>query len=85
MNYKKGDLYWEQISMWDFSMPENVDAYKEGGFHYELMLVTEITSETGWKVMNVKVGELSESQIESLKPKKGESWFRAMGNIEDLK
>ena len=53
MKYKKGDLYWTQLSMWDFSKKDNVDTYNDNGFHYELTLVTEVFSETHRKVRNI--------------------------------
>ena len=85
MKYKKGDLYWTQLSMWDFSKKDNVDTYNDNGFHYELTLVTEVFSETHRKVRNIKAGELTDNQIDSLKPLKGHNWYRVMGNVEDLK
>ena len=84
-DYKEGDLYWQQLSMWDFSKKGNVDTYNDGGFHYELIMVTEITSKTGRKVRNIKVGELTDEQVNSLKPLEGQNWFRIMGNIKDFK
>ncbi len=84
-NYKEGDLYWQQLSMWDLSKKDNVDTYNDGGFHYELILVTETVGETRRKIRNVKVGELTTEQIDSLKPLKGHNWHRVMGNVEDFK
>lgn len=77
---KAGDLYWRQLSMWDFSEKENVDVYSHNGFHYELLVIKEVVSENRKKVRNVKVGELTTKQIEMLIPEKGHNWSRVMGN-----
>ncbi len=77
---KVGDLYWRQLSMWDFSDKENIDVYSHDGFHYELFVVKEIITDTSKKVRNVKAGELTTKQIENLIPEKGHNWSRVMGN-----
>ncbi len=77
---KTGDLYWRQLSIWDFSEKENIDAYSHNGFHYELMIVTEVISNKRKKVRKVKVGELTAKQVEKLMPEKGHNWSRVMGN-----
>ena len=82
--YKVGDLFWSQISMWDFSDKSNVDMYNDGGFHYELFIITEVISENHYKHRHIKYGEISEEQLSLLIPEKGHNWFRVMGNREDL-
>jgi len=81
---KVGDLYWQQLSMWDFSDKENIDVYSNEGFHYELMIIKEVISQNRRKVRNVKVGELTTKQIEMLIPEKGFNWSRVMGNEVNL-
>jgi len=87
MNNKRsvGDLYWQQLSMWDFSKVENLDVYSDKGFHYELMMVEKVISDNQWTVRNIKVDELTKDQVESLTPKSGHNWHRVMGNIKDFK
>ena len=82
--YKVGDLYWRQLSMWDFSKKNHVDTYSKGGFHYELFIVTEVISINHWRPRHVEVGELSENEIAKLIPESGNICSRVMGNNADL-
>ena len=75
-----GSLYWIQLSVWAFSDKENINVFSHDGFHYELMIVTEITGENIRKVRNVNVGELTTRQIGKLIPEKNHNWSRVMGN-----
>lgn len=77
---KVGDLYWSQLSMWDFSKQEHIDKFSPDGFHFELFVVTDVISDTHTKVRNVKVGELSDDEIKYLTPEKNHNWSRVMGN-----
>lgn len=79
-----GDLYWEQLSMWDRSPTDAVDMYSEDGFHFELRLITEVRSATGWSNRFVMWDELTSEQIEGLVPQEGHNWSRIMGNVEDF-
>jgi len=82
MNKNLGDLYWEQLSMWDFSHKEHIDVHIQ--FHYELMIVTEAINDTRIKIRNVRVDELTKDQIDKLIPEKGHNWSRVMGNNLNL-
>jgi len=79
-----GDLYWNQLSMCDFSKKENVDKYNEGGFHYELYIVTDVVGAKHYKARNVKWEEITEDYLGTLTPKKGCHWDSVMGNRMDL-
>ena len=81
---KIGDLYWTQLSMWDFSDKDNLDAFSFDGFHFELLLVTDVVSDNQWKVRNVKVNELSTDELNKLIPEHGHNWSRVMGNDLEL-
>lgn len=77
---KLGDLYWHQLSMWNCSKKGSVNVYCLNGFHYELLIVTKITSDKGWKIRNVMVDEISKDEIKNLTPETGHNWSRVMGN-----
>lgn len=76
----KGDLYWQQLSMWDCSKKENFDTFSADGFHFELMITTDVLSENQWKTRNIKVDELPQDEINALIPEFGHNWSRVMGN-----
>jgi hypothetical protein len=55
---KIGDLDWHQLSMWDCSPKHCVETYVQSScgkheFHYYLRRMTEIVSDSGWKVETV--------------------------------
>ena len=81
---KLGDLYWTQLSMWDFSKKENYDAFCANGFHFELMIVTGVVSDNQWKIRNIKADELPVDEINKLIPEFGHNWSRVMGNNLEL-
>lgn len=81
---KIGDLYWNQLSMWDFSDKENLDTFSSDGFHFELFLVTDVISDNQWKTRHVKVNELSTDELNKLIPEHGHNWSRVMGNDLNL-
>ena len=84
---KKGDLYWNQLSMWDFSKKENVDAYSAHSFHYELYVVTQDQINNSWKATNLTWDEVEIYQLDliNLTPAAGDNWSRVTGNIEGYK
>ena len=84
MDKKIGDLYWSQLSMWDFSKKENIDIYNKKGFHYELHLITDIVNKNHYKFRRVKTNELSSDEIDALIPPKGIYFDSVVGNNKDL-
>ena len=80
---KLGDLYWTQLSMWDFSLKENVDTFSTDGFHYELQVAIEAQVDNRWKAKNLTWDELSKAGIDLIKliPEPNHNWNRVMGNI----
>ena len=81
---KIGDLYWSQLSAWDFSDKKNIDAFCANGFHFELMIVTNVVSDNQWKNRKVKIDELPQDKINALIPDNGHNWSKVMGNNLDL-
>ena len=48
-----GDVYWDQLSIWEFSPEECIEGYRKVGehvFHYVLKEVIKVTSHNNWKV-----------------------------------
>jgi hypothetical protein len=82
---KVGDLYWSQLSMWDYSKEEDIDVISHNGYHYELLEIVEIISENQKRIRHVNVNELTDEQIDTLIPEKNHNWSRIMGNINDFK
>lgn len=49
---EKGDVFWDQLSMWDFAPANCIECYltrEYGTFHYVLKIVDEITSVNGYR------------------------------------
>jgi hypothetical protein len=76
MKHKIGDYEWRQLSMWDFAPRDTVQWFKPSvntltgkpwNAHYVLRRCYEVVSDTQARWEDVKVGELSDEFIESLK------------------
>jgi hypothetical protein len=80
---KLGDLYWQQLSMWDYSKKENVDTFTKEGFHYELYVTTKAKVDSRWKAKNLTWSELTDSEIDLiiLIPEVGIRGYSVVGNI----
>ena len=53
-----GEYQWEQISIWDFAPEDCIETYVRSScgkhvFHFYLRQVTEVISDTHWKVVTV--------------------------------
>lgn len=49
---KVGDIYWCQLSMWEFASENCIEAYRKHGrmtFHYVLKKVVKETSPNSWR------------------------------------
>lgn len=58
MKRKVGDYEWKQLSMWDFAESGTVEKFVKSNcgqhiFHYELIRITEMISENGYKYERV--------------------------------
>jgi hypothetical protein len=84
---KLGDLYWAQLSMWNFSKKENVDAFSKDGFHYELQITTGEQVDNRWKAKNLTWKELTDFEIDliTLMPEGRIMGYKIVGNISDNK
>lgn len=48
----KGEIYWNQLSMWDFSPPNCIEGYRRDGehmFHYFLKIVDEVIGDCQYR------------------------------------
>ena len=51
-----GEIFWDQLSMWDFSPPNCIEGYRKDGehtFHYFLKIVDEVTGKLSYRTKAV--------------------------------
>ncbi len=65
---KVGDYEWRQLSMWDFAPKNCVEKYVRSScgahiFHYYLLIITEVVSESHVKVKTVESDNLVPNDV----------------------